>query len=56
MGPINVALQKVPFTANDCLDIETDLGLPVPMDYFDRAPFEFNGRINLFLNLLPDEL
>ena len=60
-GPLNVTLKvngtvvgngKVPisapliFTANDCLDIGTDLGSPVSLDYFDKAPFTFNGRIN----------
>jgi len=59
-GPLNVAVRvngtevlrtRVPisapllFTANDCLDIGTDLGSPVALDYFDRAPFAFNGRI-----------
>ncbi|MGC4013453.1 MAG: arylsulfatase [Luteolibacter sp.] len=34
------------FTANDCLDIGTDLGSPVSVDYFDNAPFKFNGRIS----------
>jgi len=33
------------FTANDCLDIGTDLGSPVAVDYFEKAPFEFNGGI-----------
>jgi len=33
------------FTANDCLDIGTDLGSPVSVDYFDQAPFKFNGAI-----------
>jgi arylsulfatase len=33
------------FTANDCLDIGTDLGSPVSVDYFDAAPFKFNGTI-----------
>ena len=33
------------FTANDCLDIGTDLGSPVSLEYFDKAPFAFNGRI-----------
>jgi arylsulfatase len=60
-GPLNVALKvngavvakgQVPisapllFTANDCLDVGTDLGSPVSLDYFDRAPFAFNGKIN----------
>ncbi|TQF68664.1 arylsulfatase [Rhodococcus spelaei] len=33
------------FTANDCLDIGTCLGSPVSLDYRDRAPFPFTGRI-----------
>ena len=33
------------FTANDCLDFGTDLGSPVSMAYFDKAPFAFNGTI-----------
>ena len=33
------------FTANDCLDIGTCLGGPVSLDYYDRAPFPFNGTI-----------
>lgn len=46
-----VAEGKVPisaplaFTANDCLDIGSDLGSPVSLDYFDQAPFPFNGTI-----------
>ena len=34
------------FTANDCLDIGTDLGSPVSTAYFDKAPFKFTGSIN----------
>lgn len=33
------------FTANDCLDIGSDLGSPVSIDYFDHAPFAFTGKI-----------
>lgn len=33
------------FTANDCLDIGTCLGSPVSLDYRERAPFPFEGRI-----------
>jgi len=33
------------FTANDCLDIGADLGSPVSIDYFDRAPFALKGAI-----------
>ena len=34
------------FTANDCLDVGTCLGSPVSLDYFDRAPFPFEGTIH----------
>jgi arylsulfatase len=46
-----VAEGKVPisapmaFTANDCLDIGSDLGSPVSLDYYDQAPFKFNGTM-----------
>ncbi|MFZ0605390.1 MAG: arylsulfatase, partial [Roseiarcus sp.] len=33
------------FTANDCLDIGMALGSPVSLDYYDKAPFKFNGKI-----------
>ena len=33
------------FTANDCLDIGTCLGGSVSLDYYDRAPFPFDGTI-----------
>jgi len=36
----------VGFTANDCLDVGIDLGSPVSIDYFDEAPFKFNGGID----------
>ena len=35
------------FTANDCLDIGVCLGGPVSLDYYDRAPFPFSGKIDL---------
>ena len=59
-GPMNVILKvngrevaqgQVPvtaplgFTANDCLDFGSDLGSPVSLDYFDTAPFKFNGTL-----------
>jgi arylsulfatase A-like enzyme len=59
-GPLDVTLSangvvmaqgKIPisaplaFTANGCLNIGTNLGSPVSLDYFDRAPFTFNGAI-----------
>lgn len=33
------------FTANDCLDNGADLGSPVSLDCFEKAPFAFNGQI-----------
>jgi arylsulfatase len=33
------------FTANDCLDLGSDLGSPVSLDYYDRAPFELQGTL-----------
>ncbi len=33
------------FSASETLDIGTDLGSPVSLDYFDRRPFAFDGRI-----------
>ena len=33
------------FTANDCLDIGIALGSPVSLDYYEKAPFKFNGTI-----------
>lgn len=58
-GPLDVTLSvngrevargRVPVSAplvfsTDCLDIGTDLGSPVSPDYYDDAPFRFNGRI-----------
>lgn len=32
-------------TASDTFDVGKDLGSPVALDYYDRAPFEFNGAI-----------
>jgi hypothetical protein len=33
------------FTASETFDVGKDLGSPVSLDYHDRAPFEFNGKI-----------
>ncbi len=35
------------FTANDCLDFGSDLGSPVSIDYFDKAPYPFNGKLGV---------
>jgi arylsulfatase A-like enzyme len=40
--PISAPLM---FTANDALDFGVDLGSPVGLEYFDQAPFKFNGTI-----------
>jgi arylsulfatase A-like enzyme len=59
-GPLDIVLRvagevvaegRVPisapllFTANDCLDIGICLGSPVSLDYYDKAPFSFDGQI-----------
>ena len=52
VGPEVVAKCQVPvsapllFTANDCLDVGVCLGSPVSMDYYERAPFPFEGTID----------
>jgi arylsulfatase A-like enzyme len=33
------------FTASESLDVGIDLGSPVSLDYYDRRPFKFDGRI-----------
>ena len=39
--------QSVPaaHTASETFDVGADLGSPVSLDYYDRAPFRFNGQI-----------
>jgi len=32
-------------TASETFDVGKDLGSPVALDYYDRAPFRFNGKI-----------
>ncbi len=34
------------FTASETFDVGVDLGSPVSLDYFDRRPFAFNGKID----------
>lgn len=31
---------------HECLDIGVALGSPVSLDYYDKAPFRFNGTID----------
>ena len=33
------------FTASETFDVGVDLGSPVSLEYFDRAPFPFTGKI-----------
>ena len=33
------------FSASETLDVGTDLGSPVSLDYFDRRPFPFSGKV-----------
>ncbi|NPA37379.1 MAG: arylsulfatase, partial [Chlorobi bacterium] len=33
------------FTASETFDVGLDLMSPVSLDYYDRAPFKFNGKI-----------
>ena len=33
------------FTAAETFDVGEDLGSPVALDYYDRAPFKFTGKI-----------
>ena len=33
------------FSATETFDVGADLGSTVSLDYFDRRPFEFNGKI-----------
>ena len=46
------------FTASETFDVGMDTSSPVANDYFDRAPFAFNGEIKriYFENLGADEL
>ena len=39
------AAMSLHFTSNDTFDIGSDVGSPVSLDYFDKAPFAFNGTI-----------
>jgi len=34
------------FTANDCLDLGSDLASPVSLDCYAQAPFALNGTID----------
>ena len=34
------------FSASETFDVGVDLGSPVSLDYFERRPFRFDGRID----------
>ena len=33
------------FTATETFDVGVDLGSPVSLNYYDRRPFKFDGKI-----------
>jgi len=39
------AAMSLHFTSNATLDIGSDQDSPVSLDYYDKAPFAFNGSI-----------
>jgi arylsulfatase len=39
------AAMSLHFSSNATFDIGTDLDSPVSLDYYDQAPFQFNGSI-----------
>ena len=43
-GRVEISVPAI-FTASETFDIGVDLASPVALDYFDRAPFKFNGKI-----------
>ena len=34
------------FTASESFDVGVDLGSPVSRDYFERRPYQFEGKIS----------
>jgi len=40
-----VLIDDVGFAQTDTFDVGVDLGSPVSLDYFDRRPFRFTGKI-----------
>jgi arylsulfatase len=51
VNDVEVARERVPaamslhFTSNATFDIGSDRDSPVSLDYYDQAPFEYNGTI-----------
>ena len=43
-GRVEISVPAI-FTASETFDVGMDLASPVALDYFDRAPFKFNGKI-----------
>jgi hypothetical protein len=58
-GSKAVAEGNVPVTAasrfgtSDCLNLGSDLGSPVSLDYYDQASFKFNGTIGTTKTVYP---
>lgn len=41
------------FSASECFNVGMDLGSPLSLSYFDKAPFKFDGKIyTVKVNLL----
>ena len=43
-GRVEISVPAI-FTASETFDVGVDLASPVALDYFDKAPFRFNGKI-----------
>ncbi len=50
------AAMSLHFTSNATFDIGTDLDSPVSLDYYDQAPFAFNGTHRHDEDRLPEEV
>ena len=50
------AAMSLHFTSNATFDIGTDLDSPVSLDYYDQAPFAFNGTIGTDENRVHEEI
>jgi arylsulfatase len=46
------AAMSLHFTSNATFDIGIDLDSPVSLDYYDQAPFAFNGTIGTKISYL----
>jgi arylsulfatase len=44
--PTGIGPGRRRFMTKKTFDVGVDLGSPVSLDYFDRRPFRFNGKID----------